>query len=61
MVVEHQHHFSSTDFPLFRLADAHLMSAEAMLRGGGGSNADALAYVNAVRARSGLQQLQVAI
>ena len=29
------------------------MSAEAMLRGGGGSNADALAYVNAVRARSG--------
>ena len=45
--------FSSTDFPLFRLADAHLMSAEAILRGGGGSNADALAYVNAVRARSG--------
>lgn len=44
--------FSSTDFPLFRLADAYLMYAEAVLRGGGGSTATALDYVNAVRTRS---------
>jgi hypothetical protein len=44
--------FSNTDFPLFRLADAYLMYAEAVLRGGGGSNSLALQYVNAVRTRS---------
>jgi hypothetical protein len=44
--------FSPTDFPLFRLADAYLMYAECVLRGGGGTRSQALAYVNDVRARS---------
>lgn len=44
--------FAGTDFPLYRLADAYLMLAESSLRGGGGSNAEALFYVNAVRTRS---------
>lgn len=44
--------FSSTDFPLFRLADAYLMYAECYLRNGGGSLALALDYVNDVRERS---------
>ncbi|CAA9310047.1 MAG: Cell surface glycan-binding lipoprotein, utilization system for glycans and polysaccharides (PUL), SusD family [uncultured Gemmatimonadetes bacterium] len=44
--------FPDTDFPLFRLADAHLMYAEAVLRGGGGSRAQALQYVNALRTRA---------
>lgn len=39
-----------TDQPIFRLADAYLMYAEAVLRGGtGGSTTDALTYVNAIR------------
>lgn len=41
-----------TDFPMFRLADAYLMYAEAHLRGGGGTAAQALAYVNDVRRRA---------
>jgi hypothetical protein len=41
-----------TDFPLFRLSDAYLIYAEAVLRGGGGSQAQALAYVNALRQRA---------
>jgi hypothetical protein len=46
--------FQDTDFPMFRLADAYLMYAEAVLRGGaGGDNATALAYVNAIRTRPG--------
>ena len=41
-----------TDFPMFRLADVQLMYAEAVLRGGtGGTNAQALAYVNGLRQR----------
>lgn len=44
--------FSSTDFPLFRLADAYLMYAECQLRGASGSASQALTYVNAVRTRS---------
>jgi hypothetical protein len=44
--------FSGTDFPLYRLADAYLMYAESILRGGGGSTSAALEYVNAVRTRS---------
>jgi hypothetical protein len=44
--------FSDTDIPLFRLADAYLMYAEAHLRGGGGSAATALGYVNALRQRA---------
>lgn len=41
------------DFPLFRVADAYLMFAEAILRGGsGGSNQEALDAVNAIRDRA---------
>ena len=46
--------FQDTDFPMFRLADAYLMYAEAVLRGGtGGDITTALGYVNAIRTRSG--------
>jgi starch-binding outer membrane protein, SusD/RagB family len=41
-----------TDFPVFRLADAYLMYAEAVLRGGGGNAGLALEYVNRVRERA---------
>lgn len=44
--------FSGTDFPLFRLADAYLMYAECVLRGGGGSPSTALGYVNQIRIRA---------
>ncbi|MBK9105595.1 MAG: RagB/SusD family nutrient uptake outer membrane protein [Saprospiraceae bacterium] len=44
--------FADTDFPMFRLADVYLMYAEAVLRGGGGSLANALNYVNLVRERA---------
>jgi hypothetical protein len=45
--------FADIDFPMFRLADAYLMYAEAVVRGGGGSRATALQYVNAIRTRAG--------
>ncbi|MFN8571403.1 MAG: RagB/SusD family nutrient uptake outer membrane protein [Gemmatimonadaceae bacterium] len=41
-----------TDFPVFRLSDAYLMYAEAVLRGGGGNRTQALTYVNALRTRA---------
>ncbi len=44
--------FADTDFPMFRLGEAYLIYAEASLRGGGGTRAQALAYVNALRARA---------
>lgn len=45
--------FSSTDFPMYRLADAYLMYAECVLRGAtGGTSQQALDYVNAIRNRS---------
>ncbi|MHB0948491.1 MAG: RagB/SusD family nutrient uptake outer membrane protein [Gemmatimonadaceae bacterium] len=44
--------FADTDYPMFRLADAYLIYAEAVLRGGGGSRATALGYVNALRQRA---------
>jgi hypothetical protein len=44
--------FVDTDYPMFRLADAYLMYAEAVLRNGGGTRAQALAYVNALRQRA---------
>lgn len=45
--------FVSTDFPLFRLAEQYLIYAEAVLRGGaGGSNNQALAYLNLLRERA---------
>ncbi|MBN2486726.1 MAG: RagB/SusD family nutrient uptake outer membrane protein [Bacteroidales bacterium] len=45
--------FVDTDFPVFRLADAYLMYAEAVLRGGqGGTIAGAVGYVNQLRERA---------
>jgi hypothetical protein len=44
--------FPDTDFPVFRLADAYLMYAEAHLRGGGGDAATAVGYVNALLERA---------
>lgn len=44
--------FVDTDFPMFRLAEAYLTYAEAVLKGGGGSQAQALAYVNKLRERA---------
>ncbi len=45
--------FVSTDFPMFRLADAYLMYAEAVLRGGaGGDIGTAVGYINALRQRA---------
>lgn len=44
--------FVDTDFPLFRLADAYLIYAESVLRGGGGSTATAIQYVNLLRQRA---------
>lgn len=41
------------DFPLLRVADAYLMYAEAVLRGGSnGTSAEALSYVNDIRTRA---------
>ncbi len=44
--------FSSVDFPMFRLADVYLMYAEAHLRSGEGSTADAVNYINMIRTRA---------
>jgi len=44
--------FPDTDYPMFRLADAYLIYAEAVLRGGGGDMTTALGYVNAIRERA---------
>jgi starch-binding outer membrane protein, SusD/RagB family len=42
-----------TDFPMFRIADAYLMYAEATLRGAaGGDLTTALGYINAIRTRA---------
>lgn len=44
--------FPDTDYPMFRLADAYLMYAEAVVRGGNGNRATAVGYVNALRERA---------
>ncbi len=44
--------FVNTDFPMFRLSEAYLIYAEAVLRGGGGSQGTALNYVNQIRERA---------
>lgn len=45
--------FPDTDFPMFRLADAYLMYAEAVLRGGtGGDEGTAVGYINELLERS---------
>jgi len=41
-----------TDFPVFRLAEAYLIYAEAQIRGGGGAAGTALGYLNALRQRA---------
>jgi hypothetical protein len=42
-----------TDYPIFRLAEAYLIYAEAVLRGGtGGSTTQAVTYFNALRQRA---------
>src|SRR5438874_1152446 len=41
-----------TDFPIFRLADAYLIYVEANVRGGSGSAATALGYLNLIRERA---------
>lgn len=45
--------FHNTDVPLIRLADVYLMAAEAALRSGS-HQAEALDYVNIIRARAGV-------
>jgi hypothetical protein len=45
--------FVDTDYPVFRLADAYLMYAEAVVRGGtGGDVATATSYINLIRERA---------
>jgi hypothetical protein len=45
--------FSDIDYPMFRLAEAYFIYAEAVLRGGtGGSTAQALTYMNNLRQRA---------
>lgn len=44
--------FPDTDFPMFRIEDAYLIYAEAVLRGGAGDLNKALGYVNAIRTRA---------
>ena len=45
--------FVDTDFPMFRIEDAYLMYAEAVLRGGSGGDLNtALGYVNKIRERA---------
>ena len=44
--------FSNVDYPLFRISDAYLMYAEAVLRGAtSGTAAQALTYVNSIRTK----------
>jgi len=46
-------YFADIDFPVFRLAEMYLIYAEATLRGGtGGTTAQALNYLNLIRARA---------
>jgi hypothetical protein len=44
--------FPDTDFPMFRLADAYLMYAEAQIRRDGTANSTSLSYINALRTRA---------
>lgn len=44
--------FSDTDFPMFRLGEAYLNYAEAVVRDGGGSAATAVDLINELRVRS---------
>ena len=45
--------YACTDFPIFRLADAYMMRAEALFRTGGAANIDAaVADINLIRERA---------
>lgn len=44
--------YVDTDFPMFRLADVYLIYAEAVLRGGNGSQQTALDLINKIRERA---------
>ena len=45
--------YACTDFPVFRLADAYMMRAEALFRTGGAANVDAaVADINMIRERA---------
>lgn len=44
--------YTSINFPLFRTAEAYLNAAEAILRGGGGTQTEALSLVNEIRQRA---------
>ncbi len=44
--------YSSVNYPMFRVAEAYLAAAEAILRGAGGSRQEALQYVNQIRDRA---------
>ncbi len=46
--------YMNNDFPIFRLADAYLMRAEATLRGGTGASATADEDLNIIRAKAGV-------
>lgn len=46
--------FADTDYPVIRLAEIYLTAAEANVRGNVGSKAEALEYVNIIRARAGV-------
>lgn len=49
-IVNYNSDFSSTDFPIFRLSEAYLMRAEALLRSGNATGA--VADINLIRARA---------
>lgn len=46
--------FPDTDYPMFRLAEAYLIYAEATLRGSAGDEARALTLINNLRSRAGV-------
>jgi hypothetical protein len=48
--------FPDTDYPLFRLAEAHLIYAEAVVRGNVGDPARAVSLVNDLRERAGFSR-----
>ncbi len=50
-----------TDFPMFRVSDAYLMYAEAVVRGAStGNTATAVSYINQIRTRAGASQISAA-
>jgi hypothetical protein len=49
-------HHANSDFPIYRYADILLMKAECLMRlNGGAANAEALALINEVHTRAGLE------